>query len=332
VIKSTTTTTTNSFPMRLRRIALRNSYLLAFLLLIIAVIVNYALQPNFFRPAVLDGNIQTYLPLMLLAAGQAVIIVGGGIDLSIGSIVSLSDVIIVHAMGNQSSPTQITVAIILGLLAGVLAGAFNGFCVAYLRFQPIITTFATSFVFAGLAEWVMPSPGGSMPYSFTNIYVSNLLGIPFVVWVIVVLLILWGLLRATRFGPYLYAIGGRPMSAYVTGVPVTSMRIFTYALGGLLAGLTGLALALTTGNGDPLIGSSMTLDSITAVVIGGTRLSGGQGGIIGSLLGVLVLGIIRSIISFANVPTWWQTLVNGVIVVLALAGPGIVTLVRRKRA
>ena len=122
------------------------------------------------------------------------------------------------------------------------------------------------------------------------------------------------------------------MSAYVTGVPVSRIRISTYALAGFLAALTGLMLVMNTGTGDPLIGPPMTLNSIVAVVLGGTRLRGGQGGIAGSLIGVIILGLILNIISFANVPSWWQTLVNGLIVMLALAGPGIIALVRRLRS
>ena len=142
-----------------RRIALRQSYLFALLLLIIAVVVNYVLQPNFFRPAVLNGNLQTYLPLMLLAAGQTIVIIGGGIDLSIGAIVSLVNVVMVRALGGNASASQVLIAILLGLLAGGLAGLLNGICVAYLRFQPIVTTFATSFIFSGIALWIMASPG-----------------------------------------------------------------------------------------------------------------------------------------------------------------------------
>ena len=122
------------------------------------------------------------------------------------------------------------------------------------------------------------------------------------------------------------------MSAYMTGVPVSRIRISTYALAGFLAALTGLMLVMNTGTGDPLIGPPMTLNSIVAVVLGGTRLRGGQGGIAGSLIGVIILGLILNIISFANVPSWWQTLVNGLIVMLALAGPGIIALVRRLRS
>ena len=109
------------------------------------------------------------------------------------------------------------------------------------------------------------------------------------------------------------------------------MRLGSYVLAGLLAACASIALMLSTGTGDPLSGNPMTLDSVVAVALGGTRLSGGQGGVAGSLMGVVILGLIRSIISFANVPTWWQTLANSLVIVLALAGPGLVGLARRRR-
>lgn len=316
---------------QVRRALAGRSYLFSVLLLIIVVAINYALQPNMFRPASLSGNLRTYLPLMLLAAGQAIIVIGGGIDLSIGAIVSLVNVIIVRALGVDPSPGRIALAIALGLLAGTLAGAFNGLCAAYLRFQPIITTFATSFVFSGLALWVLPSPGGVVPPDLLRAYAANPLRIPLAIWVAALVLLLWGALRATRFGTYLYAVGGQPLSAYVTGVPVSLVRLASYSIGGLLAACGSLALTLNTGTGDPLVGGPMTLPSVVAVVIGGTRLSGGQGGIAGALIGVVVLRLLDSIISFANVPSWWQTFAQGMIVMVALAGPGLVALVRGQR-
>jgi ribose transport system permease protein len=320
----------NSLPAQLRRSVSRQTYQVALGLFFVAVIINYLLQPNFFRPAVLSGNLQTYLPLMLLTAGQTIVIIGGGIDLSIGAIVSLASVVMVHTMGDHPTTTQIFLAIGLGLLSGILAGLFNGICVAYLRFQPIVTTFASSFVFSGLALWVMPSPGGNVPSFLVDAYQATPLGLPLTIWIGALVLLLWGLLRSTRYGPYLYAVGGQSMSAYVSGVPVPRIRLSTYTLAGLLAACSGLMLVMNTGTGDPLIGPPMTLNSIVAVVLGGTRLRGGQGGIAGSLIGVLILGLILNIISFANVPSWWQTLVNGVIIMLALAGPGIIAVVRRQ--
>ncbi|HMQ30340.1 MAG TPA: ABC transporter permease, partial [Chloroflexaceae bacterium] len=241
----------------------RQPFLFALLLLTVAVAITYALQPNFFRPAALSGNLRTYLPLMLLAAGQTIVVLGGGVDLSVGAIVSLTNVLIVSAMGGaEAGPGQVVAAVALGLAAGALAGALNGACVAYLRFQPIITTFATSFIFNGLALWIMPSPGGSAPPALQSAYASRPLGVPTAVWVALALVLLWGLVRRTRYARYLYAVGGSELAAYTTGVPVPLVRLSTYVVSGVLAAATGLALVLSTGTADPLIGDPMTLSSI----------------------------------------------------------------------
>lgn len=316
---------------RLQKLTLRHPYLFALLLLVIALGVNWYLQPNFFQRRVLSGNLRTFLPLMLLAAGQAVVIIGGGIDLSVGTMVSLVNAILVTFITQEATPSDIIIGILLGLAAGMAAGALNGLCVAYLRLQPIVTTYATSFVFAGIALWILPRPGGLIPSSLTSFYRSTPLGLPLALWVAAVIILAWGGLRATRYGRYLFAVGGKPESAYATGVSVSLVRLSSYVIAGLMSGFSALALTLNTGTGDPRIGEAMTLSSIVAVVLGGTRLSGGQGGVAGTLIGVVILGTIRNIISFANVPTWWQTLVDALIIVAALAGPGVVRLIRRWR-
>lgn len=326
--QASTTTPTPAW----RRVVLRQSYAFALVLLAVTVAINFYLQPNFFQPGVLSGNLLLFLPLMLLAAGQTVVVVGGGIDLSLGAIVSLTNVTIVSFLGQNAGTGQVLLAIAAGLLVGTLAGAVNGLCVAVLRFQPIVTTFATSFVFAGLALFVLPEPGGAVPFGLQNAFYSNPLGIPMVLWAAVVVLVLWAMLRSTRYGPYLYASGGDALSAFQSGVPVPLVKVASYCIAGLLAGAAGLALVLLTGSGNPLSGEPLTLQSIVAVVLGGTRLRGGQGGVVGSLIGVIVLSLIQSIVSFSGVPIWWQTLLNGVIVVLALAGPGLFALLRRRRA
>jgi ribose transport system permease protein len=308
----------------------RQSYLFALLLLVLAVAVNYWYQPNFFRLRVLSGNLRTYLPLMILAAGQTIVVIAGGIDLSVGAIVSLSNVVAVRALGTDPSPGQIGLALALAVGAGLAAGALNGFCVAYGRLQPIVTTFASSFVIGGLALRIMPSPGGLVPEGLSAPYRSNPLGVPLTLWVAAALIGLWGLVRLTRFRRYLYAVGGAPAAAYATGVPVSLVRLSSYLISGGMAALAGIALTLSTTTGDALIGNPMTLGSIVAVVLGGTRLSGGQGGVTGSLIGVLVLGMVRSIIAFSNVPLWWQTLADSLIILIALAGPGLVAALRRR--
>ena len=171
-----------------------------------------------------------------------------------------------------------------------------------------------------------------MPQLISQFYRREMpLGLPIGLYVAAALLLFWLLLRAMRYGRYLFAVGGQPEAAYATGVPVNWMRFSTYIFSGLFAALSAVALTLGTSSGDPRIGESMTLDSVVAVVLGGTRLSGGQGGIAGTILGVILLTLIRNIISFANVPNWWQTLVNALIIVGALAAPGVVRLLRRGR-
>ncbi len=313
-----------------RRLIARNTFLFALLLLIVSVLINWSLQDNFFELRSLNRNLRGFLPLIILAIGQTIVVIGGGVDLSVGAMVSLANAILITMIVPESTPAQVLLAIGAACGAGLLAGALNGFAVAYLRLQPIVTTYATSFLYAGLALLILPRPGGAIPEPLEDLYRSTPLDIPFVVYVIIVLVALWLLLRSTRFGQYLFATGGKAEAAYATGVPVNRIRWLTYVLAGLFAALAGLAYTLLTSSGNPRSGDDMTLPSVVAVVLGGTRLAGGQGGVIGTVLAVIILGIFRNIISFANIESWWQTLVNALIILVALAGPGVVALARRR--
>jgi ribose transport system permease protein len=314
---------------RFRRVISRHAYLFAFLLLVISVLLNLQFQPNLLNSTVINRNFRVFFPLMVLVVGQTVVIVGGGIDLSVGAIVTLGNAILATRITAEASSGDIGLAIALCCGAGVLAGMVNGLCVAYLRLQPIVTTYATSFIFNGIALLILPRPGGDLAGDMRNLYRSNPGNVPFTVWMILLLAIVWLLVRGTRYAQFLYATGGKSDSAYFTGVPVDFVRFSTYLWSGLFAGLAALALTMSIGTGSPRIGDDMTLQSVVAVVLGGTRLSGGQGGVIGSLMGVVILGVIKNIISFANVPSWSQTLVNALIIIAALIGPGLVRLARK---
>ncbi len=315
-------------PQRPFKLLTQNTFLFALLLLVIAVLINYALQPNLLELRSLNRNLRGFLPAIILALGQTIVIIGGGVDLSIGSIVSLVNAILVSTLTADSPPEQVILSILIGCGAGLLAGAINGLCVAYLRLQPIVTTYATSFLFSGAALLILPRPGGEIPEILEDTYRATPLDIPFAVYMIVLLMIVWVLLRSTRFGQYLFATGGKADAAYTTGVPVNRIRLTSYMLAGLFAALAALAYTVYTGSGNPRSGDEMTLPSVVAVVLGGTRLSGGQGSAIGTIFGVITLGIFRNIISFANIDPWWQTLVNALIIVAALAGPGLVRRLR----
>lgn len=309
-----------------------NTYLVPLVLLLVAIGLNYYLQPNFFQARVLNGNLRVMLPLMVLAAGQAIVIIAGGIDLSVGAMVSLVNVTLVTLITRESGPPEILLGIGVALLLGAAAGAVNGICVAFLRLQPIVTTYATSFLFSGIALVILPRPGGSLPRALTTFYRSAPLGIPATAYGIVILLLLWVLLRRTRFMQNLYAIGSNAAAARASGVRVALNSFGSYVAMGVFAALSAMMLTLSTGSGNSRLGDAMTLPSIVAVVLGGTRLAGGRGGVVGAVIGVAILTIIRNLITFANVPTWYQTLFDAVIILLALAGPGIVRLIRERRS
>ena len=309
----------------------RQPALFALLLLILSIITNLILQPNMFARETLNSNMRVFLPIVLLAVGQAIVILGGGIDISVGSIASIVNTVLATRVGLDGSVEKMWQYVFLSLLIGLLAGAINGFFVAFLRLQPIITTYATSFLYAGLALFVLPNPGGGIPASVAALYRgSTPLNLPLAFYVIAIVLIVWLYISSTRYGKFLYAVGGRAEAAYETAVPVTRTQFMTYVISGSMAALSGIAITMLSGSGNADIGGPMTLNSITAVVIGGNALSGGVGGVAGPVMGAITLGIIQNIISFANIDTWWETLVKATIIVVALAAPGIVNLFRRR--
>ncbi len=310
----------------------RRPYQFTLLLLVVTVVVNFAFQPDLFVRGTLNSNMRVFLPSIFLAAGQAVVVLAGGIDISVGSIVAIINTLLCTQLGANASPDKTALWLVIALAVGMAAGAINGFFTAYLRLQPIITTYATSFLFAGLALYILPQPGGSVPAGISTFYRDTTpLGLPLAFFVILVILVGWWLIQQTRFGRFLFAVGGQPDAAYATAVPVSTVQFSTYVISGLMAALAGISVTLLASSGNAGIGDAMTLASISAVVIGGTALRGGVGGVAGPVIGAIILGLISNIISFANVETWWATLVNAAVIVLALAAPGIIALFRRRR-
>jgi ribose transport system permease protein len=311
----------------------RQPALFALILLILSIAINFVLQPNMFARETLNSNMRVFLPIILMAIGQAIVILGGGIDISVGGIVSIVNTVLATRVGLNGSPEEMWKYIFVSLLIGLLAGAINGFFIAYLRLQPIITTYATSFLYAGLALFILPNPGGGIPASIAALYRdSTPLNLPLAFYVIAIFLLLWLYISSMRYGRFLFAVGGKPEAAYETAVPVTMVQFSTYVISGLMAAFSGIAITMLSGSGNGEIGGPMTLNSITAVVIGGNAMSGGVGGVTGPVMGAITLGVIQNIISFANINTWWETLVKATIIVVALAAPGAISLFRRRRS
>lgn len=286
-----------NFIQKIRRINEKYYFVFVILLFIVAVLVNYSLQPNFFKPSVMKGFAKSVLPVAILAVGQTFVILGGGIDLSNGAIVSLVNTTIVYLFGvTNNADASVGWILLIGVGAGLLAGMINGVLVAYLRLQPFVATFASSYLFAGLALLIFPQPGGSMPVVMSTIYRSNFLGVIFPVCMLLLALVFWLVLKSTRFGNSLFSTGGNAKSAFLSGVKVPRVTMFTYILSGLFSAMCAIMMTMSMGTGNPLIGDSLNMNSIVAVVLGGTLMSGGRGGVFGTILGAAIIIIIRQII------------------------------------
>lgn len=310
----------------MRRILHHRPWLITLTVLILLAAANTILQPSFVEPAVLQSNLTTFLPLILVAIGQTYVILAGDIDLSVGSIVALSNVVTVSVFATLGNgPDAIPYGMAAGLATGFLCGLVNGFLVSVLRLQPIVTTFATGIVLAGAAIWVLPQAGLPVPDAYWMGYSGAVLGVPTVLAVLVAAGLCVAILSRSVFHAHLLAAGGNRAGAFQTGLPLVRLRIIAYGLSGLFSAIAALCLTGETASGDPLLGGALALSAISAVVLGGTALSGGQGGAIGSILGALVLGLIGNVIFFAGLPFEYQTLVQGLIVLLALAGGVVVT-------
>jgi ribose transport system permease protein len=243
--------------------------------------------------------------------------------------VSLGNVILALTITTPEEPIK-NLLVVLGVVAyGIFAGFLNGFFTATLGLQPMITTFATSFVYSGLALLLMPNPAGAIPRDYTGFYRNtSFLGIPLALYIIGLVLLLWRIVKNRQFGRYLFAAGGDPQAAYTTGIRVTRIRISTYMISGFFAALAAISYSLLTGSGSAISGNDMTLTSITAAILGGTALSGGAGSLFGTVLGAIILGTFKNIISGARVDSWYQVLINALFIILALAGPGLINLIR----
>lgn len=289
--------------------------------LVLVLAVNAVLQPNLLTLPVIRSNLATFLPLIAAAVGQAIIVLSGGIDLSAGGIITLVNVVLVSLAGvwGAESGWGTLAAVLVSLLVAVAAGLLNGLLVASLRLQAIVATFATNFVWMGLALAVLPVPGGQAPVPLYRLYRASVLGIPSVVLLLLLVILLWLILKESRLGRFLYAVGGHARAAFASGLPVARVRMLSYGLGALFFGLAGVFLTADIASGDPLIGSPLTMNTIAAVVIGGTPLAGGAGGAGGGVVGAIVLGLVRNIIFFANVPPFYQDFISGLIIIVALA-------------
>jgi ribose transport system permease protein len=288
--------------------------LLVFALLLL---LNVVLKGRFtlFDLRSLCGNA---LPLALIALGQYFVVTCNRIDLSLGPIASLAGASVALLIGHN---------VILGLAApiviGAVAGLLNGVLVARFRFPSIIVTLATMSLWQGVALIVLPNPGGFVPPEIQQ-FVTRSIAFPPVAMIFLILAVLFGAwVMSTRFGLHLRAVGGDEAAAGMSGVPTMWVATRAFVLGGVMAGLGGTYLALSTASGSPTIGNDYILTSIATVVVGGVALTGGRGRPSGVIVGALILTVVGSLLYFAGISSFYQSMITGIILVAVAAGGSI---------
>jgi ribose transport system permease protein len=315
-----------------RALAQNFGLVLAWAVLAVAVIVYCIIY--FMQQGVLPGNfeatstVNNTMPLVLTGLGQTVVILTRGLDLSVGGIIDLTNALAALHFGDN--PATVILWTVLILLVGAVLGFINGALVAIGRLQPIVVTIATLSIYQGLAIMVLPQPGGAIPPMFTAILVND--GAPWAVLYCIGFALLWMILRRSRLGVALYAVGNDPAAATAHGISIVRTRLFAYMLSGVAAAAAGLFLAASATAGDATTGDSYTLSSIVAVVLGGVSLFGGRGSGIGAIAGALLTTMIVNILFFAQIDPLYQSFYEGLFLVIAVVSTmAIGRLVKRRR-
>lgn len=304
---------------RLRgRLPLPASHLVLVALILLLLVAGAGVSDRFPTTRNLANVLEQSATLAFLALGQTLVILTGGIDLSVGGIVSLVSVLLAGLV--DGDPGRFW-PVLAGLLAfGAIIGAVNGLAVVFLRVHPLVVTLGMASVLHGAALMYTRQPAGSVPQFFEEFSYGRLLGVPVSAFAVLPLFALVGFwLARTRPGRQVYAVGSDPGAARLSGIPVGRTLVLVYALCGLFAALAGAYLVARTGIGDPRGGIGYDLASITPVVIGGTLLSGGRGGVAGTLLGVLLLTLLSNLFNFMNISSFYQWIVQGVIIIVAVS-------------
>ncbi|GLU30030.1 ABC transporter permease [Brucella sp. NBRC 12950] len=257
-------------------------------------------------------------PLGILALGQMLVVLAGGIDLSIGAIVTASAVVI--ATFCKAYPELAPLIIVATLFLGILLGAINGFIINQTGVHPLIVTLGTSSAINGLVLLYTMRPVGSVPIWLEDFTYGATLGVPNVAIVMFVVFIAVAIfLRRTATGHAVYAVGGNDVAATAAGLSVKRITLLVYSASGFLAALAGVYFASRTGTGDPRVGDAMTLASITPVVVGGTVLGGGVGGVFGTFVGVALVSVLGNVLNYMNVSTFVQWVIQGIVILAAVS-------------
>lgn len=321
-----------------QRVLARNSWVVGVWLLLGALVVWYSTLIPVFGQFQIVSISKNSLPLIYLAIGQAIIVIAGGIDLSMGSLLLLSNVLAARFMHDQ--PLEIVILVALGIIVGLgLLNGLTGYVTSISGVPDIVVTLATSYIWSGLALWILPSPGGGtapeMRWLFTGSPsgIGGGYGMP-VLMIAIPALLVFLISRHSRIGLTLYAIGSHSVAARLAGLNVRQAKIVSYAIGGAMAGLAGLATVAITGTGDPRfsVGANATLNSVAAIVLGGVALTGGEGSVLGVVATAITLIMLNPILTAMGIDSNSAQVIQGVLIAGVMMFGGLAALLRERRS
>lgn len=285
-------------------------------LLVLCIVISF-ISPRFLGYANIKNVLTQVSVNAVIAVGMTFVILTGGIDLSVGSILAVSAAV---AAGIIKSTGNITLAIIVSLAIGCLIGFINGILVSKGRIQAFIATLATMIIFRGVTYvYTNGIPISGLGQSFSGIGNKSILGLPTPV---AIMIIVFGaafyILSQTRYGRYLYALGGNEDSARLSGINTDKIKTLVYVICGATAALSGIIVTSRIGSASPNAGVSFELDAIAAVVLGGTSLAGGEGSVVGTIIGALIIGVLNNGLNLMNVSPFYQSIIKGLVILLAV--------------
>lgn len=256
-----------------------------------------------------------FAPLMLCAMSQTTSMLTGGINLSIGTGLSLMTVIAAVTM--KDGVFGILGSVVLVILCGMAMGGIMGAVIVIGRLPDIIVTLAFSYIWHGIALYILPIPGGNIPYSYVKLMGNGPL-FPLAIVVVCLSLVVWKLIKNTRVGLNIYAVGGNPSAAYGNGINIKKTRVISYVIGGAFLAVAGLILVGQTGSGDANLASTYSMNSIAAAVLGGVGFTGGVGTMHGAVMGSFIFTSLVNILFFSGLSPFYQYIVQGGILIVAI--------------
>lgn len=285
-------------------------------LLILCMVITF-ITPRFLSITNIRNVLTQVSVNAVIAIGMSFVILTGGIDLSVGSILAVSGAVAASIM---KSTGNLFLAIIVALTIGCLIGLINGALVSKGRIQAFIVTLATMTIFRGVTYvYTNGTPISGLGQSFSGIGNKAFLGLPIpVVFMVVVFGIGFYVLSQTRYGRYLYALGGNEDSARLSGINTSKIKTLVYVISGATAALSGIIVTSRIGSASPNAGVGFELDAIAAVVLGGTSLAGGEGSVVGTIIGALIIGVLNNGLNLMNVSPFYQAIVKGLVILLAV--------------